>query len=117
MGLLAKIAVVADRVTNSWSTRAGINRKLLKGIGTMTQLKIDPKNKTLEAELSLEGEDQPIKISVGHYELEKLEDGAAMMTVSDVKVSRPWMQEIARRFIEGKAQRVEKDLAGYLAIL
>jgi hypothetical protein len=117
MGLMGKIARAADRVTNSWSTRAAINHMFLKGIGTMTQLKIDAKAKTLEAELSLEGEVEPIKIFVGRYEIEKLADGAAMITLSEVKVSRGWMQELVKRLVEGKPQRVGADYAGYLGML
>jgi hypothetical protein len=116
MALLAGFIKLADRATNSWSTRLGANH-FLKRYGHMTHLKINRDQKSADFELLLLGETAPIQISIASYAYEKLPDSTGRITLTGVKVSRPWMQELAKQVAEGKPLPVPAEFAGFLAMI
>jgi hypothetical protein len=121
MGILKSIAAAAvktlDHVTHSATTRWAINHFVMKRYGTMTQLHIDPKTKSIDLQLELLGETSPIHVHIDHYTFEKPPhaDGAAILTVNGITVSRPWMQELAKNLLDSKPQPIPAHLAGYHA--
>jgi len=117
MSLLARIAKAADRLTHSWTTRIAINTLFLHRYGTMTQLKIDPAAKSIDLELELLGETSPIHVHIQRYTFEKLPPGNAMLVVSGITVSRPWMHELAKNLLESKPHAISAGLAGYLSMV
>jgi len=62
--------------------------------GTMTQLKIDPESKTIDIELLLKGEREPIRILLSNYAVQPTTDGGNF-SVSQVSISREWMNTLA----------------------
>ena len=121
MGIFKSIAAAAvktlDHVTHSATTRWAINHFVMKRYGTMTQLHIDPKAKSIDLELELLGETSPIHIHIERYGFEKLPEGNAVFTAVGVTVSRPWMQELANNLLESKPHPIPAHLASYLAMV
>jgi len=69
--------------------------------GLMTQLKIDPENKTIDVELLLKGEREPIQIHVNGYTLQSTPDGGTI-TLSGITVSREWMNLLSAEFLRDR---------------
>src|SRR5438034_10779095 len=67
--------------------------------GTMTQLKIDPEHKTIDIELALKGERDPIQIHVEGYALQSTSDGGTL-TLSNISISREWMNLLATEMLK-----------------
>jgi hypothetical protein len=60
----------------------------------MTSLKIDSAGKVIEAEVMLKGEKEAIRVEVRGYSLE-----GGMFRAEGVKVSREWMEVLAREVL------------------
>ena len=82
------------------SARAFVNRQIEK-IGVLTKLDIDCRNKAIRAELDLRGEQSPILISVGSYDLSEA-DGASYISLHDVTASREWISALLGQYLVGK---------------
>ncbi len=104
MGLLTNIIktvapLVPGRVA-AWSAREYFNHRY-KSLGTMTTLEIDSKNKKASLELELKGETQPLRVTIGHYEVTAAE-GKTFIEIKEFNTSREWINVLARDFLKGK---------------
>lgn len=72
--------------------------------GTMTQLKIDPEAKTIDIELLLKGEKEPIQIHLANYSIQPTPTGdGGIFSVSNVSVSREWMNTLANEALVNRS--------------
>ena len=72
---------------------------LLKPYGTMTNLQIDSKNKTITCELDLKGETTPLKIHRLHYQL--VEEGeTTFFEITGVDTSREWLNVLCDEYLK-----------------
>jgi hypothetical protein len=91
----------AKDVTIGFGARTAINARL-HGIGEVTELLIDTRNKTIRVQLDLLGEHEPIEIAITKYELHRNQRGA-QITIHRVRASRQWMNTALEQFVIGKA--------------
>jgi hypothetical protein len=63
---------------------------LIKEYGTLTNLQIDSKNKTITCELDLKGESAPLKINCLNYQLVE-EGGEKFFEIIRMDTSREWI--------------------------
>ena len=98
------------------AARAAINGKL-RGIGEMTHLAIDTKNKRVQIRLELLGEHEPVEIDIIRYRLEHNHRGA-QIRIEEALASREWLNVALREFVVGqtfpippKAEKLLKLLA------
>lgn len=70
--------------------------------GKLTDLHLSSKEKTITAELVLEGEEVPVAIHIGRYRMGG-EPGKYTLTVEELAVSRPWLQNLLEDLLVGKA--------------
>jgi hypothetical protein len=117
MAFFGKLVKFADRLTNSASTRIGINQTILKRYGTMTHLKIDPATKSIDLDVELLGETSPIHVHIDRYIYEPLPTSDARITLEGITVSRAWMQELAKNFAENQPILIPPELARYLGMV
>jgi len=69
-----------------------LNNKV-KPYGSMTKLEIDTVNKTVNLDLELKGEAEPIRVIVSNYKL--VESGnCTFIEVGDITASREWMNVV-----------------------
>lgn len=61
--------------------------------GKLTELRIRSREKTIFAELVLEGEDVPVTIEVGRYRITGTSGGHALV-VESITASRPWLRNL-----------------------
>ncbi len=61
--------------------------------GKLMDLRISSRDKTISAEVMLEGEDIPVAIHIGRYRVGG-EAGKHTVTVENLSVSRPWLQNL-----------------------
>ena len=94
--------------------REYINFFKLGRYGTMTELKIDSKAKTLDATVMLKGESSPISIRATY----DIADGPApTISVTQVSVSREWMNVLANDFLINKAFAPPASIAKILRLV
>ena len=86
--------------TVGFAARVAINSKL-SGIGKMTELAIDTKNKRIRARLELVGEIEPIDIDITRYEIRRTDLGPEL-TIEDATTSKPWLNVALREFVIGQ---------------
>lgn len=73
--------------------------------GKLTDLRIQSGEKSIQAELQLEGETEPVKISVTRYKIVKSADSHAIV-VEAVDASRVWVKNLLEDFLVGKEIQV-----------
>ncbi|MEO5712423.1 MAG: hypothetical protein ABIT37_02965 [Luteolibacter sp.] len=73
--------------------------------GKLTDLRIRSRDKTIAAELVLEGEEIPVTILVEHYRIGGA-SGAHTLTVEKISASRPWLQNLLEDLVVGNPMPV-----------
>jgi hypothetical protein len=111
VGVDANEAVVTQRLRSvlrgskdaalAFGARAYVNTRL-RGIGEMTELSIDTKNRTLRVRLDLVGESAPVEIHIKKYDLEQTET-ATRVRIVDAIASREWLTGVLREFVVGRS--------------
>ena len=76
---------------------AMLNQSVLKPYGTLTKLKLDTAARSIEAEVELNGETQPVRIQIHEYEL-KEENGSLYFMIKKISTSREWLTALALDF-------------------
>lgn len=107
---LAEDGAMWDQM-KSTAIRQGLNLYLKNGYGEVTALELDSKARSLRLQLMLNGETAPIDVEIGRFEPEM--DGETLYVVlSDLRVSRAWLQELVQAKVEGKRLKVPASMAG-----
>ena len=78
--------------------------KLIARYGSVQELRIDSRQKTVEVSCLLDGEPTPITIRIGNYVVET-ENDKKFIRASEFQCTRPWLQNFLTDF--GHRQRIE----------
>ncbi len=70
--------------------------------GKLTDLRIRSREKSISAELVLEGEEVPVTIQIEHYRITG-SGGEYALVVESVTASRPWLQNLLQDLLVNKA--------------
>ena len=98
-----------------FAARVAINSKL-RGIGEMTELAIDTKNRRLRVRLELKGEQEPIEIDVTRYELRRDHRGAEI-TIQGATASKQWLDVAIQEFVIGQSFPIPAKAEALLKLL
>ncbi|HVT80139.1 MAG TPA: hypothetical protein VHM90_05735 [Phycisphaerae bacterium] len=98
-----------------WGAKKALEHIVERGVA-MTLLKIDRHRKTLAADLELEGETAPVQVTAA-YSLETMPDGGRAISLSDIHVSRAWLQVMARFALAGKKIAIPAEAGDFAALL
>ena len=101
--------------TVGFAARVAINTKL-RGIGEMTELSIDTKNKRVWIRLDLVGERDPIEVEITKYHLRTAGTGM-QLTIEDATASRQWLTVALREFVVGQSFPVPPKAEALLKLL
>jgi hypothetical protein len=101
--------------TVGFAARAAINSKL-RGIGEVTDLTIDTRNKTLRVEVELIGENEPVVIHVTEYRLHTGNRGP-LVTIERATTSREWLNVALQQFVIGKKFPIPPKVEPLLRLL
>jgi hypothetical protein len=95
---------------------AVLNQALLKPYGTITKLKLDTTARTVEAELDLKGEVQPVRLHVQEYVIRQ--DGARVFVIlKRIETSREWLTTAARDFVLGREFELPDSVKKFLPMI
>jgi hypothetical protein len=86
--------------------KAFLNQQIEK-FGAVTRLRLDSKQKTISAELSLKGETTPVTINVDSYEVTQTADGA-YIAVRRVHASREWIGALLSELVVGRQFKIPR---------
>jgi hypothetical protein len=84
--------------------------------GQMTQFSIDSVQKTIDCEVLLAGETEPIRIHIGGYQLTRSGE-QTQFGAGEISVSRAWMNQLAQELLLGKPLPVPESVARWLAMV
>jgi hypothetical protein len=95
--------------------KAAINYKV-KEYGEMIKLNLDSNAKTIELELMLEGEKEPLHVKVNRYELRE-ENGRYYLIAEDIVTSRAWINTVAAQYLHGQKFEIPEEYAKLLKVV
>ncbi len=88
----------------------------IKEYGKMLKLNLDSTQKSIEMEVMLEGEKEPLSVYVKQYEM-KEENGKHFLKLHGVSTSRAWINTVASSFLEGKTFEIPAEYAKMLKVI
>ena len=95
---------------------AMLNQAVMKPYGTLTRLKLDTTARTIEAELELKGETQPVILQVQAFEI--IEEGAeAYFLIKGMTTSREWLTALARDHVVDRKFKIPASVRAYLPMI
>ncbi len=99
----------------SKALKAAINHKV-KAYGKMLKLNLDSNHKTIELELMLKGEKEPLHVKVNHYTLNE-EHGSYNLFAKDIVTSRAWINTAAAQYLSGQKFKIPEEYAKLLKVV
>jgi len=100
------LSIVARKFANSYIEKYG---KILK-------LEFDSQLKTIDLEVMLDGEKEPLILAINHYEI--IQEGSAFFfIINDIKSSRRWINTLAKQYIYKKRFSMPAEYAKILKIV
>lgn len=93
-----------------------LNQAVLKPYGTLTRLKLDTTARTIEADVELNGETQPVNLQVREYELREA-DGRATVVLKDIHTSREWLTTLMKNFVVDREFNLPDSVKKFLPML
>jgi hypothetical protein len=88
----------------------------IREYGKMLKFNLDSQNKQIDIEVMLEGEQEPLAVHVGKYELTE-GGGIHFLRIYDVTTSRAWINTLASTYLEGKTFEIPEEYAKMLKII
>lgn len=82
----------------------------IKEYGEMLKLDLDSKNKSIEMEVLLEGEVEPLHVKIARYELTQ-EGDRHFLKIKGVTTSRAWINTLASSYLEDKRFEIPAEYA------
>ena len=84
--------------------------------GELVSLKVDSQSRSLRMELMLKGETELILIDVGTYEIVDQQE-PPLLILRQIRVSRPWLHELAQSFGEGTPIRIPRQISSLIKMV
>ncbi len=74
---------------------------LIKEYGKVLKLNVNSNDKSIDLEIMLEGELEPISVKIDKYTLIE-KNGKKFIKIDDIHTSRTWLNRVAVNFLNGK---------------
>ena len=92
------------------------SNSLIKEYGKVLKLNINSKDKSIDLEVMLEGELEPISVNIGGYHI--IEDsGKKFIVLDNITTSRAWLNRVANNFLNGKRFELPQQYADLLEMI
>jgi hypothetical protein len=99
----------------SKSLETVINLKI-KEYGKMLKLNLNSKEKSIDCEIMLKGEKEPLQVYVNNYIISE-EDGKFHLYAEDIKISREWINIVVENYLKNQKIELPEKIAKTLQIL
>ena len=113
--MLGKLFAGAKDKSLSVAVQTAINYKI-KEFGEMLKFNLDSKTKTIELELMLDGEKEPLHVKINNYELRE-DGGKYYLVANDIITSRAWMNTVASQYLSGQKLEIPAEYAHMLKLV
>ena len=90
-----------------------LNKPVLEPYGKLTRFNLISENHSLELELELKGETQPVSIFLEGYEITRVGENV-QLRIGRIVTSREWLTKLASQFAAGKTFLVPPEVAKFL---
>jgi hypothetical protein len=91
------------------------NRKIMR-YGTVLNLNLDSKNKSITLDVLLAGEESPLKLEIGRYDIISHDD-KYYLEINDVSTSRLWLNVLADETLNGEKIEIPSKIAKLLKVV
>ena len=95
---------------------AMLNRAVMKPYGVLAKLKLDTAARSIDAELELKGEAQPVQILIRGYEVQEKGE-RTYIVIKNLETSRQWLTTLARDFAVERPFEVPESVKKFLPML
>jgi hypothetical protein len=95
---------------------AMLNQSIFQPYGSVKDLKLDTSARSIDAEVELKGETQPVRLQVHEYEIVEA-DGSAYFVVKAISTSREWLTTLAKNYAVGRRFEIPETARVYLPML
>ena len=99
----------------SLAIKTAVNSKI-KEYGEMLKFSLDSKTKSIEMEVMLDGEKEPLHIKVNSYSITE-EDGKNFLVANDIVTSRAWINTIAKQYLNGQKVEIPSEYVSILKMM
>lgn len=99
----------------SEAIRRGLNLMVRERYGEVQSLRFDTSRQTVELQILLHGEIDPIDVVIGRYEFHGEKE--VSVTLHQISVSRRWMQELASDRLDGSRFKLPSKIRGLVKAL
>ena len=99
----------------SKGVKIAINTQI-KEYGQMLKLNLNSEQKSIDMEVMLDGEHEPLKVHIKQYEMTE-ENGKHFLKIHGVTTSRAWINTVASSYLEGKRFEIPTEYARMLKVL
>ena len=113
--MLGKLFAGAKDKGLSVAVQTAINYKI-KEFGEMIKFNLDSKTKTIELEIMLDGEKEPLNVKVNSYKLTQ-EDDKYYLVANDIVTSRAWINTVASQYLSGQKFQIPAEYAQMLKLV
>jgi hypothetical protein len=90
---------IKDSLTSS-AAKSFIAARITR-YGNLTELRINSREKTILADVLLQGEAEPIRIEVSRYRI-VMKDGEPLLMIEAVRASRAWLDNLLEDLLVGR---------------
>jgi hypothetical protein len=90
---------IKDSLTSS-AAKSFIAARITR-YGNLTELRINSREKTILADVLLQGEPEPIRIEVSRYRI-VIKDGEPLLMIEAVRASRAWLDNLLEDLLVGR---------------
>lgn len=90
--------------------------KKIKRYGTMLNLNLDSKNKSINLDVLLVGEESPLEINIADYKIVE-ENGKFFLQIDNVTTSRQWLNVLAEQTLNGEKIELPSKIAKLLKVV
>ncbi|PAF45697.1 hypothetical protein [Helicobacter sp. 11S02629-2] len=118
--LKAGVAIIPTSIKDSALekiTRMLIESKLKGVIEKMLKLNLDSTAKTIDLEVKLKGESEPLKVRVTGYRIEKLDSQKSLLYYESIQTSREWIDTVIKLYFKDKPIPLPTKYAETLGIV
>jgi hypothetical protein len=89
----------------------------LEKYGTMLNFSVHPETHTINVEMLLKGEKEPVQLTLRGYEIVEPEGGKPGFRVAEISASREWLEVALRQFVQGRTIELPPHAAHLLKLL
>jgi hypothetical protein len=112
--ILRQLVIHNDHVTIRWARDRLVMWQInarLADIASIEEFSYRPKDRSLRIVFLLAGESEPVHLEIVRYTVVPgEEDGTVTVRVEAVRASRPWIDELLRRFLEGAEAILDREV-------